>query len=332
MPNTRLYWLHCLSPTHAGIGRGLSYIDLPIDRDAVINWPIIRGSGFKGVWADYYAVKMIPKPEEEEVDGKKRIKDRRKMDTPEGRLLRAAFGIAGDSNESNSGALIPTDAKLVCLPVRSFRGTYAWATSPLCLQMLRRTLELAGVTGIPNAPDAIHENHAHHTATSVLVEETREPVAGSPNQQRLLRKVLLEDLDFDARPCETATAWSQLIARYVFATDAAWQEQFQKRFVVLPDNAFDFLCETGTEVHTRVRIDDDTKTVAQGALWTEESLPAETILMGLIQCDRVFGSRGEDITPQGLLDRFATKPLTLQIGGKATVGRGQVRVIFSEVQ
>jgi len=108
--------------------------------------------------------------------------------------------------------------------------------------------------------------------------------------------------------------------------------QFQKRFVVLPDNAFDFLCETGTEVHTRVRIDDDTKTVARGALWTEESLPAETILMGLIHCDRVFGSRGEDITPQGLLDRFAKEPLTLQIGGKATVGRGQVRCVFSEVK
>ncbi len=31
MPNTRIYWLHTLSPTHAGIGRGVGYIDLPID-------------------------------------------------------------------------------------------------------------------------------------------------------------------------------------------------------------------------------------------------------------------------------------------------------------
>jgi CRISPR-associated protein Cmr4 len=311
MPNTRLYWLHCLSPTHAGIGRGLSYIDLPIDRDAVTNWPIIRGSGFKGVFADYFQA----------------TDENRKKDP----TLRAAFGTAGDSNESNSGALIPTDAKLVCLPVRSFRGTFAWATSPLCLQMLRRTLELGGRHQVPNAPESIPENQAHHTATSVLIEETREPVAGNPNQQRVIRKIFLEDLDFTAHQCETATAWASFIAKHVFTNDSNWQEQFQKRFVVLPDNAFDFLCETGTEVHTRVRIDDDTKTVADKALWTEESLPAETILMGLIQCDRVFGSRGEDITPQGLLDRFATKPLTLQIGGKATVGRGQVRVIFSEV-
>lgn len=304
MPNTRIYWLHALSPTHAGIGRGVGYIDLPIDRDGVTGWPIVRASGFKGVWADYF----------------KATDENRKKDP----ILKAAFGIAGDNNDSNSGALIPTDAKLVCLPVRSFRGTFAWATSPLCLQMLHRTLTLArgepgaSATGVlPAAPNPLDERQAHHTATSALVEGTH---------------IYLEDLDFAAQQCDTATAWATLIAENVFAGDAKWQGQFKKRFVVLPDSAFDFLCESGTEVHTRVRIDDEMKTVAKGALWTEESLPAETILMGLIQCDRVYGRNGEEITPQGLLDRFAKQPLTLQIGGKATVGRGQVRCVFAEVK
>ena len=66
-----------------------------------------------------------------------------------------------------------------------------------------------------------------------------------------------------------------------------------------------------------------------GALWTEESVPAETILAGVVVCDRVFGRGGQDITSTGLLDRFATKPLNLQIGGKATVGRGQVQCVFT---
>ena len=293
MSNTRIYWLHTLSPTHAGIGRGVGYIDLPIDRDGVTGWPIIRGSGFKGVWRDRAVQQSLPN-------------------------IELAFGRADKDGESaNSGALIPTDAKLVCLPVRSFRGTFAWATSPLCLQMLERTLSLAGLTGVPAAPASLDEGKAHHTTTSVLAEGN---------------SIYLEDLDFAAQKCDTATAWATLIAENVFAGDPAWQEQFKKRFVVLPDLAFDFLCETGTEVHTRVRIDDDMKTVAKGALWTEESLPAETILMGLIQCDRVFGKNGGEITPQGLLDRFAKNALTLQIGGKATVGRGQVRCIFTEVK
>jgi CRISPR-associated protein Cmr4 len=296
MPGTRIYWIHALSPTHVGIGRGVGYIDLPIDRDGVTSWPIIRGSGLKGVWADYH--RATP--------------DARKSDA----TLRAAFGVAGEDNNSNAGALIPTDAKLACLPVRSFRGTFAWATSPLCLQMLRRTLTLAGVPGVPNAPAVLKEGQAHHTATSALVQDN---------------SIYLEDLDFTGQICETATAWAQLISTNVFAGDAAWQEQFLKRFVVLPDSAFDFLCETGTEVHTRVRIDDDSKTVIGGALWTEESLPTETILMGLVQCDRIFGRNGEDITPEGLLDRFAKGALMLQVGGKATIGRGQVRCVFTAV-
>jgi CRISPR-associated protein Cmr4 len=296
MANPRIYWLHALSPTHAGIGRGVGYIDLPIDRDGVTGWPIIRGSAFKGVWADYHLATT----------------DARRSNA----TLRTAFGIAGDDNNSNAGALIPTDATLVCLPVRSFRGTFAWCTSSLCLQMLRRTLQLAGVNGLPAAPSGLTEGKAHHAAATALVE---------------VNQVFLEDLDFTAQMCDTANAWATEIAGWVFPGDAAWQEQFKKRFVMLPDTAFDFLCQTGTEVHTRVRIADETKTVADKALWTEESLPAETILAGIVQCDRVFGRNGEDITPTGLLDRFANDALTVQIGGKATIGRGQMRCVFTRI-
>lgn len=297
MSNTRLYWLHCLSPTHAGVGRGVGYIDLPIDRDCVTGWPILRSSGFKGVWADHH------RP----TTGARR----------DDATLRAAFGIGGSEKDSNAGALVPTDAKLVCIPIRSFRGTFAWVTSPLCLQMLRRTLIMAGFSNIPNAPGGLDEGIAHHTAMTALVE---------------CDSIYLEDLDFRAQKCDTATAWSTLIAEHVFADDSAWQDQFKKRFVVLPDSAFDFLCKTGTEIHTRVKIDDVTKTVVGSALWTEESLPSESILLGVIQCERIFGRNGEEITPKGLLDRFAKESLTLQIGGKATIGRGQVRCVFTEVK
>lgn len=296
MANTRLYWLHCLSPTHAGIGRGLGYIDLPIERDAVTGWPIIRGSAFKGVWADHFGA----------------TDDNRKKNA----TLRAAFGISGAEQESNSGALVPSDARLVCLPIRSFRGTFAWASSPLCLHMLKRTLELSGLSSVPAAPSNVTDQKAHHTTSTTLKEGSR---------------IYLEDLDFEAVQCQTATAWADLIAGHVFNDDSGWAEQFKKRFVVLPDLAFDYLCQTGTEVHTRVRIDDETKTVAEGALWTEESLPAETILMGVVSCDRIFGRNGKEITANGLLDQFADKTLTLQIGGKATVGRGQVRCIFRRI-
>ncbi|MBA4192331.1 MAG: type III-B CRISPR module RAMP protein Cmr4 [Planctomycetaceae bacterium] len=300
MPNTRVYWLHALSPTHVGVGRGVGYIDLPIDREAITDWPVIRGSAFKGVWADRY-----------------KADDENRKNNPE---LKAAFGLSSDKdNNANSGSLIPTDARLVCLPVRSFRGTFAWCTSSLALRMLHRTLNLAGATNLPGVPDAVPEafgnnpGQAHVTAITLLIEDSR---------------VCLEDLDLVAVEKPLVVAWAKWIAEHVFPGDAAWQGEFEKRFVVLPDTVFDFLTETGTEVNTRVRIDNDTKTVVDGALWTEESVPAETIFAGVVACDRVY-PKTTGVTETGLLTKFASEPLTLQIGGKATVGRGQMRCVFT---
>src|SRR5437879_10610746 len=107
MMHTKIYWLHALSPTHVGTGRGVGYIDLPIHRDKVTNWPVIPGSAFQQAWADHYEAS----------------EDDRRVD----RSLTMAFGLVSDQDQdaSNPGALIPTDARLVCLPVRSFQGTFA---------------------------------------------------------------------------------------------------------------------------------------------------------------------------------------------------------------
>jgi CRISPR-associated protein Cmr4 len=217
-------------------------------------------------------------------------------------------------NNSNAGALVPTDARIVCLPVRSFQGTFAWCTSRMALHLLHRDLNLAGVVNLPPPPP----EGALLAANSALREGGR---------------VYLEDLDFDATEDPTADAWAKRLAGWVFPDEGGWRVEFVKRFAVLPDTTFDFLTETGTEVDTRVRIAHDTKTVAEGQLWTEESLPAESILAGIIACDRVYSRDDGGVTGQALLDRYAPvkDPLTLQIGGKATVGRGQVRCVFTPI-
>lgn len=297
MENTQVYWLHMLSPTHIGTGQGVGYIDLPIHRDKVTGWPLIPGSAFKGVWADHFGATV----------------ERRASDLK----LRLAFGRASDrdTNASNAGALLPTDARLVCLPIRSFQGTFAWCTSPLALEMLRRDLSLAGIANLPSIPPIPAESDIRRTTRTKLEDGGR---------------ILLEDLDFAGRECATTTTWAERLAAWVFDGDEnkAWRERFVERFVLVPDTIFDFLTETGTEVSARVRIDDDLKTVKQGQLWNEEALPAETILVGLVCCDRVY-ARESSITASDLLREFATEPLSLQIGGKATVGRGRVRCVFT---
>ncbi|HKI38723.1 MAG TPA: type III-B CRISPR module RAMP protein Cmr4, partial [Gemmataceae bacterium] len=184
----------------------------------------------------------------------------------------------------------------------------------LALRLLARDLELAGHLDLPQLPAEMPDGETAYVCGDGL---------------SLDKRVYLEDLDFKAIDnVEHVADWAKKIAAWVFPNDPAWQGEFKKRFAVLPDVVFDYLTETATEVVTRVRIDDVTKTVAEGQLWTEEALPAEAILAGLVACDRVYNGKGS-ITLQTLLDEYATNALTLQIGGKASVGRGRVRCLFT---
>lgn len=289
---TRLYWLHALTPLHVGAGRGMGYIDLPIMREKVTNWPLVPGSAVKGVLRDWHEQKRTAYRE-------------------------LAFGQAGHEH-SNSGSLVLTDARIVCLPVRSLYGTFAWCTSLLALQRLTRDLEATGTSSGAGNIAPLGEN------------EARTPAGGATKLKGSESKIYLEDLDLVANEDQNAGTWATWFSNQLF-TDDGWRNAFKQRFAILPDTVFDFLCETGTEVAARVRIEDDTKTVADGALWYEESLPAETIMGGIVWCDKVYGKNGTPRPePEELLQVYCDGELSVQIGGKGTVGHGRVRCIFAK--
>jgi CRISPR-associated protein Cmr4 len=97
-----------------------------------------------------------------------------------------------------------------------------------------------------------------------------------------------------------------------------------------------------TEVLTRIRLEPDTKTVAHGALWTEEHLPVDTLLYAPVRATRLridqdqFPTDWAEIksNPDGqakaVLD-FVQNSLQsrLQLGGDETVGRGIVGLKWS---
>lgn len=291
--NTQMFWIHALTPLHVGTGQGLGFIDLPIMREKTTNWPLVPGSAIKGVIADRFQA----------------TEDARK----ENKLLAAAFGRAGEDH-SSAGALVFTDARLTCLPVRSLYGTFAWVTSPLALRRLKRDmLHTGNIQDIP--VPKIPEDR------SILLPDQVDSVLTDTNH-----KVFFEDLDFDSAADSAVKEWANAIAQSVFSEDEEWRTLFLKRFAVLPDDSFDFLCDFGTEVVARVRIEEQTKTVAKGALWYEESLPAESILSGIVWCDWVAKNGG--FTQADLMNSFCSKEHLLQIGGKATTGKGRVRCIF----
>jgi CRISPR-associated protein Cmr4 len=303
---TKMYWLEAIAPLHVGMGRGVGFIDLPIIREKVTGWPIVPGSAVKGVIRDHFEQEKNRKSDEERKAFEK--------------LINAAFGKPDDDiGSANSGSLVFTDARIVCLPVRSIYGTFAYVTSRLVLERLKRDLIATGYKAedIPDVPEPA-EIDAFHASGSKLAADG---------------KVFFEDLDFTARADNDRTQrWADLLARVIFSSDTRWQSIFRERFAVISDNSFNFLSETGTEVAAHIRIKNETKIVDDGALWYEEALPVETILAGIAWCDRVYGCNGGDQKKlvENMLGTFCNDTsLELQIGGKATVGKGRVRCQFT---
>lgn len=299
----QLYWLHALSPLHVGTGRGEGYIDLPLAREKVTRLPFVPGSAVKGVFADCHGASQG---------------DRRNANP----IHVAAFGSANGDN-SNAGALVFTDARLVCLPVRSVYGTFAWCTSRFVLRRLARDYDAAGFTH-PAIPP---ELPALSGSQSMFVQVATKSAAIVHDGN-----VYLEDLDGKTAEEGVVLLWANELSARMFPTkdDAAWRKEFVNRFAVLPDDIFNSLCETGTEVQAHVRIESEFKRVADGALWYEESLPAEAVLAGFVWCDAVRGV--PNVTKQQILDLCVDRdgPTAVQLGGKATVGKGRTRLLFSK--
>lgn len=274
--NTRPFLLHALSPLHAGTGHTPDIIDLPTARMKATGIPFLPGSSIKGVLRDA-----------------RRATDREKTE--------AVFG-PSDDPAAHAGALVVGDARLLALPVRSFRGTFAWVTSPLLLTLAKRDLEEPSLT-VPT----INGRGARLAQGTICVHKDR---------------LYLEDLDLAAAVAAEATAWAQRLAPLAFPGD----DIFSKRFAIIDDDTMAFLWETATQVEARVRLDERTRTVAERALWLEESLPPETLLIGLLAADR---SRRRDVkmTPDEVLGFALSGEEVHQLGGKATTGRGRCRIV-----
>ncbi|AKG16670.1 CRISPR-associated protein Cmr4 [Moraxella bovoculi] len=217
-----------------------------------------------------------------------------------------------NENADHAGAIAFGDAHLLLLPIRSFAGTVAYATCPFVLRQYQRDV---GVDlDIPN----INDNQALITSSTLLIGN----------------QIALEDLDIEAVQNEKAGKIADMIVNALYPdlvlNADGWRNAVKSRFVVLPDDIFSFLADTATEIRTRIRINRETRVVQDGALWTEENLPADSVLWGVLG---VSQSRDKDNKKDAteLAELLPTDELNIQVGGKHTVGRGLCRLLINEI-
>ena len=269
MNETRLILLHALTPLHVGTGQAVGNVDLPIAREKATGFPIVPASALKGVLRDNFNNQS---------------------------WATQAFGDA-----DRAGAWVFTDLRILCLPVRSFFGVFAYTTCPLILQRLQRHAQVFGIKGFENLSVEVQGADIALASNSAL---------GKGN------KVYLEDLDLTAKQSPEADAVANAIAEKLLPNSE--RRYFTERFAVVSNDVFTFLSETATEVVARVRLEDATKTVASGGLWYEEAVPAESVFYGFV---------GAASAEPSLASLQIDAPL--QIGGDATIGRGLCKVVIA---
>lgn len=279
--NTKLLFLHALTPLHAGTGQGVGVIDLPIARERATNIPYLPGSSVKGCLRDVFTGHSNQT---------------------------ALFGPETQNASEYASAVTFTDARLLLLPVRSLKNIFVYATSPYLLERF--------------ANDAKHAN----LTTPKVPKPTEKQACCSTAALTHNNTLILEDLDFTPANLHLdASAWAEWIAEKLLPEPQ--RPSLTSRFVILHDDIMSFLLETATEVVARIKLEDDTKTVAKGALWYEENLPAESILSSLViataarQKDSTLNSAQKSM--DALLERTNR---VVQFGGKATTGRGLCNV------
>lgn len=281
---SKLTFIHALSPLHAGTGQGVDVIDLPIAREKATNIPYLPGSSVKGSLRDLF---------NDNTDLRDRIFGPEKIEGGSGK----------------AGAIQFTDQTLLCLPVRSLAGTFAYVTSPYILKRFSRDVQNGEIAfpnlQITNLQDSADSNPCLITSDSVL---------------RLNEFVCLEDLDLTPDADNSvADSWAENLKDKIF--DDYWQDSFSSRFCIVSDNVFSFLLQTATQITARNILNED-KT--SDNLWYEESLPTESILYGLaLSFPNPSTERSDDQIFQSLAPKVSK---TLQFGGNATVGRGLCKV------
>ena len=288
-----------VSGIHAGTGTDLGLVDLPIQRERHSGLPKIESSGIKGCIREEFEQIQAEKPGILEKD-----------------FVTVAFG-PDDSGDKHSGSIAFTDARLLLFPVRSARAVFAYATCPYIINRLREDFALAGT----EVPAIAGIGDKAQVSGDALVA--------------LNGKAVLEEYTVEVEKTAYAAGLAELIAGWLKHENPQY---LKNNLIILSDDDFRDFAQNNTEIITRTKIDNATGTVVDGALFTEEFLPAESVMYALAMTSKILmddESRKSSATVKAagsdagkyLLDAITKNmPKYIQIGGDATIGKGLCRV------
>ena len=287
--------LYAETSLHCGAEGGTGYVDLPVQRERHTLYPVIPGSTLKGVLADELRGNLA--------DAEHLAIFGRYIEDPQG-------GVASTS----PGKVSFGDGILIAFPVRSSQAPFHWVTCPFVLERAFRALNANAQAPADPGPARAW---ARESGT-VLLEELRLECDPDPGF-------------FDGG----TGGLSRLLG--LFPGEARGfsytRNLFPERLLIVSNQNFKHLVETGTEVLTRIKLNALGTTTnlegeeyehlssweRQGNLFVEEVVPPETLFLAAL--------RGESTWNGPLQKSFESRPV-IRLGGDETIGRGVTHLTF----
>lgn len=300
LKDARAMFIYTETSLHAGSGTSLGVIDLPIQREKYTDYPVLQASGIKGAVRDWF--------------------DSNKAN--ENQKIELIFGpdTIGGGGEAFTGAATFTDARLLLFPIRSLKGVFAYATSCFALNRLKRDLSMAKMNATWNVPSESQGNQLLGIQGSSLFEDG---------------KAVLEEYTFDFKDDSNVKTIAEWLSQNAFPQDAEynfWRDKIEKDLIILPEDAFKDFVKLSTEVQARIKIKNETKTVATGALFYEEALTPDTLLYSVVMANDPFkDNKPDDLKDAKAVIDFICANLNgkrAQFGGDTTIGKGIVNIRF----
>lgn len=241
--------LQAITPLHVGMGRGVGIVDLPVQRDA-LGIPTIFASSLKGPLRTSF--------------------DRR---VNEKVCTNIIFGPReGRDEDYYTGAFNPLDAKLLLIPIRSLIGVYTLTTSPILLSKFVTYLEVSHDIneGVKDLLDALKKiiDEANNLGKDAVIVSNNAKGKISLNINGKDSVILADEFKLSLKESSTLGELAKLLNL----------KEDWRLIVVHDDLMINSLIERGLLRRTRVALDSKTKRVNEGALWTEEDIPPQTIL------------------------------------------------------
>lgn len=286
MNQSRILYLFTRTPLHVGAGASVGAIDQPIVRERHTGFPLIPGTSLKGVLRDTATRDDVITGDVNGIFGE---------------------GFGSGSKEFSAGRVSFGDAKVLAFPVRSAKGSFAFATCPLALERFLRDRGDLGDLKVPPEPTEME------CLAGDVITITRNGQTG----------VVLEEYRFNLAienggkfPADWEKALLGLLA------DPVWQAG-KGRFVLLSNGDFAHFVKNACEISQHVAIDPQKGTAKKGALFNLEAVPAEALFFAPLT--PLARGGGELDKLAGL---FVRRPL-LQFGGDGTTGLGFCTVKLS---